>query len=83
MYQLKVLPSAQKDLDSLDPPIFERIRPELLKLKQEPRPMGVVKLTNDDGYRIRIGDYRALYRIDDHNKIIYLYRIKHRKEVYR
>ncbi|OGR50925.1 MAG: hypothetical protein A3I11_07755 [Elusimicrobia bacterium RIFCSPLOWO2_02_FULL_39_32] len=83
MYQLKVLPSAQRDLDSLDSPLFERIKSKLLELRQDPRPIGIVKLTNEEGYRVRIGNYRALYRIDDRNKLIYLYRIKHRKEVYR
>ncbi|MBI2119284.1 MAG: type II toxin-antitoxin system RelE/ParE family toxin [Elusimicrobia bacterium] len=83
MYQLKVLPSAQRDLDSLDSLLFERIKSKLLELRQDPRPIGIVKLINEEGYRVRIGNYRALYRIDDRNKLIYLYRIKHRKEVYR
>lgn len=83
MYNLKVLPSAQRDLDSLETPVFERIKSKILELKDEPRPVGVVKLTNEEGYRVRIGNYRALYRIDDRNKLLYLYRIKHRKEAYR
>lgn len=45
--------------------------------------MGCQKLVGEDGYRIRVGDYRILYRIDDSAKAIYTYRVKHRKEVYR
>jgi mRNA interferase RelE/StbE len=83
MYSLKILSSAQRDLNSLENAVFDRLKPRLLALKSEPRPEGAIKLTGDGGYRIRAGDYRALYRIDDKNRLIYLYRIKHGKEVYR
>ena len=83
MYSLKVLPSAQRDLDSLDPPLFQRLKPKLLELPSDPRPQGCVKLTGEEGYRIRIGDYRVLYRVEDSTHTVYLYRIRHRKEVYR
>ena len=83
MYNLKVIPSAQKDLDSLERHVLDRIKPKMIALKTDPRPEGSVKLTGEEGYRIRIGDYRVLYRVDDASRIIYFYRIKHRKEVYR
>lgn len=83
MYNIKILPSAKRDLDALDKGAFSRAAEKILVLKLSPRPMGVVKLTNDEGYRIRTGDYRIIYRIDDKHKILFIYRVKHRKEAYR
>lgn len=83
MYSLKVLPCAQRDLDSLGLALLERVKPVLLALKTQLRPHGAIKLTADDGYRIRVGDYRLLYRIDDKERAVYLYRFKNRKEAYR
>ncbi len=83
MYKLKILPQAQKDLDRLRGKIFSKIKNEIVHLADIPRPCGAIKLTNEEGYRIRIGDYRALYRIDDNSKEIFIYRVKHRKEAYR
>ncbi|MBI4376905.1 MAG: type II toxin-antitoxin system RelE/ParE family toxin [Elusimicrobia bacterium] len=83
MYELKVLPSARKDLDSLEKTVFERIKLKILGLRQEPRPVGSLKLSADGGYRVRVGDYRVLYRVDDAIKTVFLYRIKHRRDAYR
>ncbi|MBI2070820.1 MAG: type II toxin-antitoxin system RelE/ParE family toxin [Elusimicrobia bacterium] len=83
MYALKILPSGQRDLDSLDSFIFNQIKKKLAVLADNPRPPGCLKLTADQGYRLRSGDWRILYRVDDKTKIIYVYRIKHRKDAYR
>jgi len=83
MYQIEIIPHARKDLDQLKGKVFSRIKDEIISLSKNPRPYGVVKLTNQEGYRLRIGDYRILYRIDDKLKEVFIYRIKHRKEVYR
>ena len=82
MSELLVLPAAQKDLDKLEAPVFARILKKIRSLSEDARPPGCLKLTEEDGYRIRTGDYRILYRIDDALKRIYIYRIKHRKDVY-
>jgi mRNA interferase RelE/StbE len=82
VYELLVLPAAQKDLDNLEAPVFARILKKIRALSKDARPPGCLKLTDEDGYRIRTGDYRILYRIDDALKRIYIYRIKHRKDVY-
>ena len=82
MYELFVLPPAQKDLDKLEVSAFDRILRKIRALAKDVRPPGCLKLTGDDGYRVRSGDYRILYRIDDAAKRIYIYRIKHRKDVY-
>lgn len=80
--ELFLLPPAQKDLDGLETPVFERIVKKLRILAKDARPPGSIKLTGEDGYRLRIGDYRVLYRVDDAAKRIYIYRIKHRKDAY-
>jgi len=82
VYELLLLPPAQKDLDKLERPVFARILRKIRSLSEEARPPGCLKLTNEGGYRVRTGDYRILYRIDDALKRVYIYRIKHRKDVY-
>jgi len=82
VYDVFLLPPAQKDIDTLEPSVFKRIIEKLRALSKEPRPPGCLKLTGEDGYRVRIGDYRLLYRIDDGSKRIYVYRVKHRKDGY-
>lgn len=83
MYRIFVLPQAQKDLDSLQSRIFNQIKNKISLLSNNPRPSGCLKLTQEEGYRIRTGNHRILYRIDDKEKIVYIYRVKHRKEVYK
>ncbi len=82
MYEIFILPAAQKDLDKLETSVFSRILKKIRALSQDARSPGSLKLTDEDGYRLRTGDYRILYRIDDASKRIYIYRIKHRKDVY-
>jgi mRNA interferase RelE/StbE len=82
VYELFVLPPAQKDLDKLEVSAFDRILRKIRALAKDARPPGCLKLTGDDGYRVRSGDYRILYRIDDASKRIFIYRVKHRKDVY-
>ena len=83
MYRIELIPSAQKDLDNLAKRFFEQIKDRINSLASNSRAPNCLKLTGEEGYRIRSGDFRILYRIDDKNKIIYIYRIKHRKESYR
>ena len=80
---LRLLPSALRDLDALDPPVYRRLKAAILRLAREPRPSGALKLTGEEGYRLRIGDYRVLYRIDDASSTMFVYRVKHRREAYR
>ena len=82
-YHLKIIPKAEKDLDSISGRNFDALRKKVLSLPATPRPFGCQKLTNEDGYRIRMGDFRILYRIDDNAKEVIIYRIKHRREAYR
>ena len=83
MYEVEVISSAEKDLDNLEKKFFIQIKNKIDSLKSNPRPAGCLKLTAEEGYRLRSGDHRILYRIDDKNRILYIYRVKHRKESYR
>ena len=83
-YNVKLMPRAQKDLDGFSGKLLSRFEEAILSLYDEPRPHNSKKLSGGDSrWRIRVGDYRILYEIDDSQKIVNIYRIAHRKEVYR
>lgn len=74
---------AQKEFMHLNPPFENAMKKMIDSLEKNPRPHGVKKLAGaKDGYRVRVGDYRILYVIDDKKKIVTVYRIRHRKDVY-
>lgn len=82
MYEILLLAAAQKDLDKLEAKTFGRILGRIRALHDDARPAGCLKLTDENGYRIRVGDFRILYRIDDTARRVFIYRIKHRKDAY-
>jgi mRNA interferase RelE/StbE len=82
-YSLGIKQSAQKELDALDDALFSRIDRRILALVSNPRPTGCKKLKGHKGqWRIRIGDYRVIYTIDDSTKIVTVTHVAHRREVY-
>lgn len=82
-YFLEIKQSAQKELDALDDSLFRRIDRKILGLADNPRPAGCKKLKGyRDHWRIRAGDWRVLYIVDDAAKVISVTRIAHRREVY-
>jgi mRNA interferase RelE/StbE len=82
-YKILIKSPAAKDLDRLPVLEVKRLLSHIKKLTDDPRPIGIQKLTNEEGYRIRSGKYRILFEINDRSQTIFIYRIKHRKEVYR
>jgi mRNA interferase RelE/StbE len=76
-YKLIIRPSAECDLDSLSDKEVEQIVRRIVQLINNPRPFGIQKLTDGEGYRIRIGKYRILFEIDDKKRVIFIFRIKH------
>ena len=83
-YVIKIPKSAQKQIDNLSNTVKDRILEKIESLEIEPRPFGVVKLKNSEReYRLRVGDYRVRYEIDDAKKTILILQCKHRREVYR
>ena len=82
-YSVEVKPSARKELERLPGKLVERIVAKLEGLAAEPRPSGCKKLKGGDReYRIRIGEYRAVYTIDDGKLIVSVTRVRHRSDVY-
>ena len=82
-YNILFKPTAEKELNAIPAKFAEQIIRKVDLLTGDPRPMGVKKLKNDTSYRIRAGTYRVIYEIDDKNKTVKVYKIRHRKDVYR
>ena len=82
-YTVYLKRSAEKELDRLPAKVYNRIIKRIISLGNNPRPLGAKKLLGQKGYRIRVGDYRILYIIDEKEKKVEIVSIAHRKEVYR
>ncbi|MBI5075861.1 MAG: type II toxin-antitoxin system RelE/ParE family toxin [Nitrospirae bacterium] len=84
MYRISLKKSAKKELDSLPDQIFLKIDTAILSLRGEPFPYPhAKKLKGEDRCRLRVGDYRVVYSVDENQRIITIFRIRHRKDVYR
>jgi len=82
-YSLEIKHSVQRELDALDDALFKRIDPKILALADNPRPAGCKKLKGyRDQWRIRVGNWRVVYLIDDASKLVIITRVAHRREVY-
>jgi mRNA interferase RelE/StbE len=82
-YTVQVLPSAQRQLAKLDPPIQKRMATAIDGLADDPRQPGAKKLQGSENtWRVRVGDYRILYEIHDRQAIVLVVEIGHRREVY-
>jgi mRNA interferase RelE/StbE len=83
-YQVAFAPAAERQLRKLAREVQVRIVAAAESLQVNPRPRGVVKLEGSDGfYRIRVGDWRIVYQIEDERLIVLVLRIGHRRDVYR
>ena len=82
-YEVRVLRSASRELERLSQSLYERIYGRIQSLRDNPRPRGVRKLRVREQYRIRVGDYRVLYTIDDAAAVVAVLSIEHRREAYR
>ena len=83
MYEVRIKRPALKDIARLPQDFPRLVSQQIDALAEVSRPHGVKKLRGDGGYRVRVGIYRILYDIDDVNQIVTVYRVKHRREVYR
>jgi mRNA interferase RelE/StbE len=82
-YSIIIRSSAQKELDALSDEWFARIDRKIAALAATPRPAGCAKLRGyRDQWRIRVGDYRVLYIIDDADREVSILRVAHRREAY-
>jgi mRNA interferase RelE/StbE len=83
MYRIELRRKAQHSLDKLPKGDFTAIIEAIKNLADLPRPKGVEKIKSAGLWRIRYGDYRIVYSIDDDNKTVIILRIGHRREIYR
>jgi len=82
-YSVLIKRSAEKEMDRLPPRTFERVAKAILKLERDPRPKGSKRLRGMQDYRLRVGEYRVLYSIDDDARVVEVIAVGHRREVYR
>jgi mRNA interferase RelE/StbE len=82
-YSVFILPRAQKELAQLPSTQYVRLRDAIRELVQDPRPFGCLKLTGREGWRLRVGDFRVVYEIDDKQQTVTVLHIGHRRDVYR
>jgi mRNA interferase RelE/StbE len=83
-YQLEVKKRAIKELEKLRPDIGKKLLASIGSLASNPKPRQSHKLSGStDSYRLRVGNYRVLYQIDNNAKIITIYQVGHRREIYR
>lgn len=82
-YSLEIKQSATRELDALEEAVFARIDLKIMALSDNPRPPGCKKLKGyKDTWRIRIGDWRVVYIVDDAARLVSITRVAHRREVY-
>lgn len=83
-WRVEFVGRADRQLDALDPPVRSRILRALVQLAQDPsQARNVQPLTGSDLFRLRVGDWRVIYRPDGERLVVLVVRIGHRREVYR
>lgn len=82
-YKLLIKPSAAKELEALPRKDRGRIVAKIEALSGDPRPPGSEELSGEEKYRLRQGDYRVLYSIQDASTTVTIVKVGHRREVYR
>jgi len=84
MHDLFISGQAERDMRRLDASMFRRVVSEMNGLSANPRPPGCRKLSGPgNDWRIRVGNYRVIYEIDDAEKVVRIMRVRHRSEAYR
>jgi mRNA interferase RelE/StbE len=84
MYRVFLERAAEKKLNQLSAKLHDRVVAAIKALSKNPRPAGCRKLTGTgNDWRIRVGDYRLVYEIDDTDREVRVNRVRHRREVYR
>jgi mRNA interferase RelE/StbE len=82
-YEIVIQDTANKVLRKLDKPVRERVAAAIEALADDPRPAGIKAIVGEPGaFRIRVGDYRVLYEIEDYRLVVMVVKIGHRSTVY-
>lgn len=83
VYQVLIKSAAEKEMDRLPESVHRRVTARILGLAANPRPPGCKKLEGLGGYRLRVGDYRVLYTVEDESAAVTVNSVAHRREAYR
>ena len=83
-YRVTFAAGGKRQLEKLPKAAQQRLGEVITKLSDDPRPRGVVKLSGEEGlYRVRSGDYRAIYRLKDDLLVVLVVKVGHRRDIYR
>lgn len=82
-YAVEITRRAQKDIKKLDRQVQRRVLDAIDTLRREPRPRGVKPLKESPFYRVRVGDYRIIYNVEEDRLLVLVIRVRHRREAYR
>ena len=82
-YRVTLAPTVDRAVARLPKKMRSRVADRLDTLSQDPRPPGSIKLTGEDAYPIRVGDYRIIYTIHDDRLVVIVIDVGHRGDVYR
>uniref|UniRef100_UPI0032178DB5 type II toxin-antitoxin system RelE family toxin n=1 Tax=uncultured Draconibacterium sp. TaxID=1573823 RepID=UPI0032178DB5 len=82
-YQIFIERYALKQIKNIDKQSIPILKSAIEKLAENPRPFGYKKLRGEEAYRIRVGQYRIIYEIDDHRIIVTVVSVGHRKDIYK
>lgn len=83
-YEITFARSARRELEALDARLVARLWARILGLSDDPRPPGCRKLRGEERlWRIRVGEYRVLYSVDDGAKVVDVVAVRHRRDAYR
>jgi mRNA interferase RelE/StbE len=82
-FELRIKASAEKELKRLRPPQLGQVVARIQALADDPRPPGCERLQGSTRFRVRQGSYRIVYEVDDSSRTVTIYKIGHRREVYR
>lgn len=81
-YRIEVRPAAVRALRKLDPQVRRRVQGTIALLAADPRPPGARALQGRPGLRVRVGDYRIIYTVQDDVLLVVVVRLGHRRDVY-
>lgn len=83
MYSIEIKKSAAKEIEDLPPADRRRVVERIGTLAEDPRPAGCEKLAGGERYRVRQGDYRIVYSVEDERLVVWVVKVGHRRDVYR
>jgi mRNA interferase RelE/StbE len=83
MYELVVRGRIRKSIDRLPGNVYRRVCEAIEGLREEPRPPGCRKLSDREGWRLRVGVYRVIYEVDDDQRVVTVLQVGHRRDIYR